>query len=204
MKCETERGAIITQNKMYFKYCFHIILLLYFYYLKYREVNQMLTKEDLQAIAGLLVPLETRIGNLEQSFGKLEGRFDNLEGRFDNFEGRFDNLEGRFDNLERRFDSFESETRNRFEDLEANLKSVDKHVCELDQKVAVLDEKVRGLQLHIENHTDVQLQIVAENHSTLFNKLEELEKKQNNQETLWLFVKKHENDINKIKQHLSM
>ncbi len=197
MKCETERGAIITQNKMYFKYCFHIILLLYFYYLKYREVNQMLTKEDLQAIAGLLVPLETRIGNLEQSFGKLEGRFDNLEGRFDN-------LEGRFDNLERRFDSFESETRNRFEDLEANLKSVDKHVCELDQKVAVLDEKVRGLQLHIENHTDVQLQIVAENHSTLFNKLEELEKKQNNQETLWLFVKKHENDINKIKQHLSM
>ena len=183
MKCETERGAIITQNKMYFKYCFHIILLLYFYYLKYREVNQMLTKEDLQAIAGLLVPLETRIGNLEQSFGKLEGRFDNLE---------------------RRFDSFESETRNRFEDLEANLKSVDKHVCELDQKVAVLDEKVRGLQLHIENHTDVQLQIVAENHSTLFNKLEELEKKQNNQETLWLFVKKHENDINKIKQHLSM
>ena len=190
MKCETERGAIITQNKMYFKYCFHIILLLYFYYLKYREVNQMLTKEDLQAIAGLLVPLETRIGNLEQSFGKLEGRFDNLEGRFDN--------------LERRFDSFESETRNRFEDLEANLKSVDKHVCELDQKVAVLDEKVRGLQLHIENHTDVQLQIVAENHSTLFNKLEELEKKQNNQETLWLFVKKHENDINKIKQHLSM
>ena len=197
MRCETERGAIITQNKMYFKYCFHIILLLYFYYLKYREVNQMLTKEDLQAIAGLLVPLETRIGNLEQSFGKLEGRFDNLEGRFDN-------LEGRFDNLERRFDSFESETRNRFEDLEANLKSVDKHVCELDQKVAVLDEKVRGLQLHIENHTDVQLQIVAENHSTLFNKLEELEKKQNNQETLWLFVKKHENDINKIKQHLSM
>ena len=197
MKCETERGAIITQNKMYFKYCFHIILLLYFYYLKYREVNQMLTKEDLQAIAGLLVPLETRIGKLEQSFGTLEGRFDNLEGRFDN-------LEGRFDNLERRFDSFESETRNRFEDLEANLKSVDKHVCELDQKVAVLDEKVRGLQLHIENHTDVQLQIVAENHSTLFNKLEELEKKQNNQETLWLFVKKHENDINKIKQHLSM
>ena len=25
----------------------------------------MLTKEDLQAIAGLLVPIETRIGNLE-------------------------------------------------------------------------------------------------------------------------------------------
>ena len=28
----------------------------------------MLTKEDLQAIAGLLVPIETRIGNLESRF----------------------------------------------------------------------------------------------------------------------------------------
>ena len=31
----------------------------------------MLTKEDLQAIAGLLVPIETRIGNLESRFDKL-------------------------------------------------------------------------------------------------------------------------------------
>ena len=46
----------------------------------------MLTKEDLQAIAGLLVPIETRIG------GSLESRFDNLESRFDKLESRFDNV----------------------------------------------------------------------------------------------------------------
>ena len=85
----------------------------------------MLTKEDLQAIAGLLVPIETRIGN-------LESRFDNLESRFDKLESRFDNLESRFDSLETRVDNFESETKRRFENLEANLRSVDKHVCELD------------------------------------------------------------------------
>ena len=44
----------------------------------------MLTKEDLQAIAGLLVPIETRIGNLESRFDNLESRFDKLESRFDN------------------------------------------------------------------------------------------------------------------------
>ena len=48
----------------------------------------MLTKEDLQAIAGLLVPIETRIGNLESRFDKLESRFDNLESRFDKLESR--------------------------------------------------------------------------------------------------------------------
>ena len=74
----------------------------------------MLTKEDLQAIAGLLVPIETRIGN-------LESRFDNLESRFDKLESRFDNLESRFDSLETRVDNFESETKRRFENLEAKL-----------------------------------------------------------------------------------
>lgn len=34
----------------------------------------MLTREDLQAIAGLLVPLETRIGELETKFDKFEIR----------------------------------------------------------------------------------------------------------------------------------
>ena len=68
----------------------------------------MLTKEDLQAIAGLLVPIETRIGN-------LESRFDNLESRFDKLESRFDNLESRFDSLETRVDNFESETKRRLD-----------------------------------------------------------------------------------------
>lgn len=50
-----------------------------FFILNIREVKEMLTKEDLQAIAGLLVPIETRIGNLESRFDNLESRFDKLE-----------------------------------------------------------------------------------------------------------------------------
>ena len=124
----------------------------------------MLTKEDLQAIAGLLVPIETRIGN-------LESRFDNLESRFDKLESRFDNLESRFDSLETRVDNFESETKRRFENLEANLRSVDKHVCELDASVSELQRSVKELWLHVENTTDWKLQVVAENHSNLLQKL---------------------------------
>ena len=91
----------------------------------------MLTREDLQAISGLLVPLETRIGGLETKFDKFEGRVGRLEDRFDKFE--------------QQFEDFKCETRNRFENLEANLQSVDKHVCELDTKVAKLDTKVSDL-----------------------------------------------------------
>ncbi len=123
-----------------FLYYFADIL---FFILNIWEVKEMLTKEDLQAIAGLLVPIETRIGNLESRFDKLESRFDKLESRFDNLESRFDNLESRFDSLETRVDNFESETKRRFENLEANLRSVDKHVCELDASVSELQRSVK-------------------------------------------------------------
>ena len=199
----------------------------------------MLTREDLQAISGLLVPLETRIGGLETKFDKFEGRVGRLEDRFDKFE--------------QQFEDFKCETRNRFENLEANLQSVDKHVCELDTKVAQLDTKVsdldgkvtqldtkvseldgkvtqldtkvseldgkvtqldlkvsgvdssvRSLWVHVENQTEKQLHIVAENHSNLINKLDELQKMKGVQDTLLFYANKHENDIRAIKQRLCM
>ena len=143
----------------------------------------MLTNEDLQAIAGLLVPIETRIGNLES---------------------RFDRLENRFDSLESRFDSFESETKSRFENLEANLRSVDKHVCELDASVSELQRSVRELWLHVENTTDWKIQVVAENHFNLLRKLEEQQKRWEIQDRLSFYVNKHEKDIAAIKQRLCM
>ena len=199
----------------------------------------MLTREDLQAISGLLVPLETRIGGLETKFDKFEGRVGRLEDRFDKFE--------------QQFEDFKCETRNRFENLEANLQSVDKHVCELDTKVAKLDTKVsdldgkvtqldtkvsdldgkvtqldtkvsdldgkvtqldmkvsevdnsvRSLWIHVENQTEKQLRIVAENYSNLTNKLDELQKMKGVQDTLLFYANKHENDIRAIKQRLCM
>ena len=170
------RGVIIAQNKMYFKYCFYIILLIYFFYLKYTGGER----------------------NVDES------RFDNLESRFDKLESRFDNLESRFDSLETRVDNFESETKRRFENLEANLRSVDKHVCELDASVSELQRSVKELWLHVENTTDWKLQVVAENHSNLLQKLEEQQKRWETQERLLFYVNKHEKDITAIKQRLCM
>ena len=130
--------------------------------------------------------------------------FANLESRFDKLESRFDNLESRFDSLETRVDNFESETKRRFENLEANLRSVDKHVCELDASVSELQRSVKELWLHVENTTDWKLQVVAENHSNLLQKLEEQQKRWETQERLLFYVNKHEKDITAIKQRLCM
>jgi hypothetical protein len=57
-----------------------------------------------EVITEALVPIISRLDN-------LEGRFDNLVGRFDNLEGRFDNLEERFDSLETSFRSVDNKLR---------------------------------------------------------------------------------------------
>ncbi len=104
--------------------------------------------------------LESRLDNLEGRFDNLESRFDNLESRFDNLEGRFDNLEGRFDNLEGRFDNLEG----RFDNLEGQFDDLKKQFHNLEGKVSALG-------LHIENYTDKNIQLLAENFIELTNKL---------------------------------
>ena len=90
--------------------------------------------------------LESRLDNLDGSFDNLDGSFENLDGSFDNLEGSFDNLEGRFDNLEGQFDDLKKQFHN-------------------------LEGKVSALGLHIENYTDKNIQLLAENFIELTNKL---------------------------------
>ena len=64
--------------------------------------------------------------------------------RMDGFEGRMDGFEGRMDRMEKRQERFEEETRNNFADL----------------------------RLHLENITDRNISILAENHLNLINKMD--------------------------------
>ena len=57
-----------------------------------------LTKDDLQAIAGLFAPIEARMEagftEISERLGKVEGRLDSVEQRLDRVEQRLDKLEG--------------------------------------------------------------------------------------------------------------
>ena len=64
--------------------------------------------------------------------------------RMDGFEGRMDGFEGRMDRMEKRQERFEEETRNNFADI----------------------------KLHLENITDRNISILAENHLNLINKMD--------------------------------
>ena len=73
----------------------------------------------------------------------FEGRMDGFEGRMDDFEGRMDDFEGRMDRMEKCQERFEEETRNNFADI----------------------------KLHLENTTDKNLSILAENYQNVIDKM---------------------------------
>ena len=74
----------------------------------------------------------------------LGTRMDKFESRMDKFESRMDGFESRMDRMEERQKRFEEETRNNFADI----------------------------KLHLENITDRNISILAENHLNLINKMD--------------------------------
>ncbi len=78
--------------------------------------------------------------------GNLVGKIDKLEGRIGNLESRIGDLESRMSDLEGKF-------------------------VGLEEKMDVLDAKMTRLDLHIENGTDKNIQLVAENFVDLTKKL---------------------------------
>ena len=73
----------------------------------------------------------------------FEGQMDGFEGRMDRMEGRMDGFESRMDRMEKRQERFEEETRNNFADI----------------------------KLHLENITDRNLSILAENYQNVIDKM---------------------------------
>ena len=53
------------------------------------------------------------------------------------------------------------------------VNDLDNKVTDLDNKVTSLDNKVTGIELHLENVTDKNISLLAENHLSLVNKLNE-------------------------------
>ena len=110
----------------------------------------MTDRQILEAIFAEVKGLGTRMDGFEGQMDGFEGRMDRMEGRMNGFKGQMDRMEGRMDGFESRMDRmekrqerFEEETRNNFADI----------------------------KLHLENITDRNLSILAENYQNVIDKM---------------------------------
>ena len=92
----------------------------------------------------ILEAVLVEVRGLEDRMDGFESRMYGFESRMDGFESRMDDFEGRMDRMEKCQERFEEETRNNFADL----------------------------RLHLENITDRNISILAENHLNLINKMD--------------------------------
>lgn len=70
-----------------------------------------------------------------------------------------------------RLDRMQTEINERFAGIEKRLDGIDDQLREHSEQLFILDRKLTGLALHVENETDKYIQILAENHLTLTEKL---------------------------------
>ena len=100
-------------------------------------------REILEAVLAEVRGLGTRMDGLESRMDGLDSRMDGLDSRMNGLDARMDGLDSRMERMEKRQERFEEETRDNFADL----------------------------RLHLENITDRNLSILAENHLNLINKM---------------------------------
>ena len=92
----------------------------------------------------ILEAVLTEVRGLGTRMDGLESRMDGLDARMDRLDARMDGLDSRMERMEKRQEQFEEETRDNFADL----------------------------RLHLENITDRNISILAENHLNLINKMD--------------------------------
>lgn len=120
---------------------------------------------------------------------------------------KFEPVYTRLDLLEsdvRELKSGMSEIKQRVASVEQKVTELEQKFTVLDQKFTVLDEKVTGLELVIENETNVNIRRIAEGHCDLVRNLREARKVDDEKELLAIRVTVLESDMSKVKHQLAI
>lgn len=109
-----------------------------------------LTREDLHAIKILLEekldPIDKRLGAIEERLGTVDGKLEVIEERLGTVDEKLEVIE------------------ERLTTAEAGLEAV-------QRDLEVTKQKITKLELMLENETNRNIQLLAENHIELINKL---------------------------------
>ena len=149
-----------------------------------------MTQEDIVILSQLLdqkfEPVYTRLDLLESDVRELKSGMSEIKQRVASVEQKVTELDQRVARVEQK------------------VTELDEKVTELDQKFTVLDEKVTGLELVIENETNVNIRRIAEGHCDLVRNLREARKVDDEKELLAIRVTVLESDMSKVKHQLAI
>ena len=173
--------------------------------------ERRMTQEDIVILSQLLdqkfEPVYTRLDLLESDVRELKSGMSEIKQRVASVEQKVTELDQRVASVEQKVTKLEqkvTELDQRVAGVEQKVTELDEKVTELDQKFTVLDEKVTGLELVIENETNVNIRRIAEGHCDLVRNLREARKVDDEKELLAIRVTVLESDMSKVKHQLAI
>ena len=163
-----------------------------------------MTQEDIVILSQLLdqkfEPVYTRLDLLESDVRELKSGMSEIKQRVASVEQKVTKLEQKVTELDQRVAGVEQKVT----ELDEKVTELDQKFTVLDQKFTVLDEKFTGLELVIENETNVNIRRIAEGHCDLVRNLREARKVDDEKELLAIRVTVLESDMSKVKHQLAI
>ena len=173
--------------------------------------ERRMTQEDIVILSQLLdqkfEPVYTRLDLLESDVRELKSGMSEIKQRVASVEQKVTELDQRVASVEQKVTKLEqkvTELDQKFTVLDEKVTVLDQKFTVLDQKFTVLDEKVTGLELVIENETNVNIRRIAEGHCDLVRNLREARKVDDEKELLAIRVTVLESDMSKVKHQLAI
>ena len=152
-----------------------------------------LLESDVRELKSGMSEIKQRVASVEQKVTELDQRVASVEQKVTELDQRVAGVEQKVTKLEQKFTV-----------LDEKVTVLDQKFTVLDQKFTVLDEKVTGLELVIENETNVNIRRIAEGHCDLVRNLREARKVDDEKELLAIRVTVLESDMSKVKHQLAI
>ena len=152
-----------------------------------------LLESDVRELKSGMCEIKQRVASVEQKVTELDQRVASVEQKVTKLEQKVTELDQRVAGVEQKVT-----------ELDEKVTVLDQKFMVLDQKFTVLDEKVTGLELVIENETNVNIRRIAEGHCDLVRNLREARKVDDEKELLAIRVTVLESDMSKVKHQLAI
>ena len=152
--------------------------------------------ELLTAIAGMLdgklEPVMQKLTGLEDKMTGVEDKMSGLENRMTGMEDKMSGLENRISGLE-----------DRTSGIEGKAAGLEEKVSAIQKITAETKNELTEVKLHIENVTDKNITLLAENYCNLVNKLDENNKVTDVQLAYQIKVNFLIDDMEKMKKEIA-
>ena len=152
-----------------------------------------LLESDVRELKSGMSEIKQRVASVEQKVTELDQRVASVEQKVTELDEKVTELDQKFTVLDEKVTV-----------LDQKFTVLDQKFTVLDQKFTVLDEKVTGLELVIENETNVNIRRIAEGHCDLMRNLREARKVDDEKELLAIRVTVLESDMSKVKHQLAI